>query len=184
MNGRDVSQLAHEEAVAEFLSASEPILVEVKRRPYDTAEQTEPAVSCSSKGGTATRTNTNGRYSTGANEEEANTFFTSTTVPSSSSSSSFTSSQRYISIGCQTDKDLMTNTPLSFENIRQINAQDANVVGDDGDDDDDLDVLDELEYLTESPDSEQCPLINATDCLNPAIDIEVCRLHSDNSSSI
>lgn len=32
MNGRDVSQLAHEEAVAEFLSATEPILVEVKRR--------------------------------------------------------------------------------------------------------------------------------------------------------
>lgn len=32
MNGRDVSQLAHEEAVAEFLRATEPILVEVKRR--------------------------------------------------------------------------------------------------------------------------------------------------------
>lgn len=37
MNGRDVSQLAHEEAVDEFLRASEPIVVEVKRRKCDAA---------------------------------------------------------------------------------------------------------------------------------------------------
>ena len=32
VNGKDVSNLAHEEAVNEFLKAPEPILVEVKRR--------------------------------------------------------------------------------------------------------------------------------------------------------
>lgn len=35
MNGRDVSNLAHEEAVNEFLNAPEPILVEVRRRLID-----------------------------------------------------------------------------------------------------------------------------------------------------
>lgn len=35
MNGRDVSNLAHEEAVNEFLNAPEPILVEVRRRLND-----------------------------------------------------------------------------------------------------------------------------------------------------
>lgn len=54
VNGRDVSNLAHEEAVNEFLNAPEPILVEVRRRLNDepiiktpTAEKTsdfcEPA---------------------------------------------------------------------------------------------------------------------------------------------
>ena len=33
MNGVDVSQCSHEEAVQRFLEASEPIMVEVKRRP-------------------------------------------------------------------------------------------------------------------------------------------------------
>ena len=33
VNGRDVSQSSHEEAVAAFLTASEPITVEVLRRP-------------------------------------------------------------------------------------------------------------------------------------------------------
>ena len=37
MNGRDVSQSSHEEAVAAFLTASEPITVEVLRRPEATA---------------------------------------------------------------------------------------------------------------------------------------------------
>lgn len=36
VNGRDVSQLAHEDAVAEFLQAADPIIVEVKRRQCDT----------------------------------------------------------------------------------------------------------------------------------------------------
>lgn len=35
VNGRDVSNLAHEEAVNEFLNAPEPILVEVRRRLND-----------------------------------------------------------------------------------------------------------------------------------------------------
>ena len=37
VNGRDVSQSSHEEAVAAFLTASEPITVEVLRRPEATA---------------------------------------------------------------------------------------------------------------------------------------------------
>lgn len=37
VNGKDVSNLAHEDAVNEFLKADEPILIEVKRRPI--AEQ-------------------------------------------------------------------------------------------------------------------------------------------------
>lgn len=40
MNGVDVSQCSHEEAVQRFLEAEEPIMVEVKRRgkPAQTTE--------------------------------------------------------------------------------------------------------------------------------------------------
>lgn len=39
MNGRDVSNLAHEDAVSEFLRADEPIVVEVKRRDTQPVQQ-------------------------------------------------------------------------------------------------------------------------------------------------
>lgn len=44
MNGRDVSNLAHEEAVNEFLNAPEPILVEVRRRLTDEPIVKTPSV--------------------------------------------------------------------------------------------------------------------------------------------
>ena len=43
MNGVDVSQCSHEEAVQRFLEAAEPIMVEVKRRGK-AAETTEAKV--------------------------------------------------------------------------------------------------------------------------------------------
>ena len=43
MNGVDVSQCSHEEAVQRFLEAEEPIMVEVKRRGK-AAETTEAKV--------------------------------------------------------------------------------------------------------------------------------------------
>lgn len=39
MNGKDVSNLAHEDAVSEFLRADEPIVVEVKRRDTQPIQQ-------------------------------------------------------------------------------------------------------------------------------------------------
>lgn len=55
MNGRDVSQLAHEDAVAEFLRAAEPIIVEVKRRDCAAlaATATPAIVACSGAGAAA-----------------------------------------------------------------------------------------------------------------------------------
>ena len=44
MNGVDVSQCSHEEAVQRFLEASEPIMVEVKRRPAKASQTTEAKV--------------------------------------------------------------------------------------------------------------------------------------------
>lgn len=44
VNGRDVSNLAHEEAVNEFLNAPEPILVEVRRRLNDEPIVKTPSV--------------------------------------------------------------------------------------------------------------------------------------------
>ena len=44
MNGVDVSQCSHEEAVQRFLEASEPIMVEVKRRPGKVSQTTEAKV--------------------------------------------------------------------------------------------------------------------------------------------
>ena len=43
MNGVDVSQCSHEEAVQRFLEASEPIMVEVKRRQAGKVSQTTEA---------------------------------------------------------------------------------------------------------------------------------------------
>ena len=40
----DVSQCSHEEAVQRFLEASEPIMVEVKRRPGKVSQTTEAKV--------------------------------------------------------------------------------------------------------------------------------------------
>ena len=45
VNGRDVSQSSHEEAVAAFLTASEPITVEVLRRPASTTSNNTASVS-------------------------------------------------------------------------------------------------------------------------------------------
>ncbi|XP_031629472.1 slo-interacting protein 1 [Contarinia nasturtii] len=42
VNGKDVSNLAHEDAVNAFLRAEEPILVEVKRRQNDAPSMTQP----------------------------------------------------------------------------------------------------------------------------------------------
>ena len=44
MNGVDVSQCSHEEAVQRFLEASEPIMVEVKRRQGKVSQTTEAKV--------------------------------------------------------------------------------------------------------------------------------------------
>lgn len=49
MNGKDVSNLAHEDAVNAFLKAEEPILVEVKRRQNDATSKAQPKEQSTSK---------------------------------------------------------------------------------------------------------------------------------------
>ena len=42
INGIDISSYAHEDAVRVFLTADEPIIVEIKRRVADSTQDTKP----------------------------------------------------------------------------------------------------------------------------------------------
>lgn len=119
MNGKDVSNLAHDEAVNEFLKAPEPILVEVKRRsgpqndqqqqqslhsPLTIGNETSVAVSSIEQSPTA------GQPASPRTTSKPSSTVTATTTALTTSAMSMQCCNDTTSIGVQTD--LMPN----FEN--------------------------------------------------------------------
>lgn len=154
MNGRDVSQLAHEDAVAEFLRATEPILVEVKRR--NDVQTASNAIS----------TSTN-------DCQQMAPCVPSTVVPldlqADSSTHISSKSQRTSSVACQTE-------PLGGALCACGDYVDE--TGEGGAPTDSQVVLGGVApFLLDSPanscDDELMACHLFTGCLNPAIDIEV-----------
>lgn len=117
VNGKDVSSLAHEEAVNEFLNAPEPILVEIRRRSSTDDSQISPSSSGGITSVQSPNCIANNVLSVSATEQQQVT--ESKNEPENELSPIIEYSDNLISIGVQTEQTCFDNECIF--NVSPIN---------------------------------------------------------------